>query len=75
MTLIPNWRPVSNWRAVLTKAWSVRFMAAAILFAGIDSAMPYFYGLIPVPDDVFGLLSGLATIAALIARHVDQKDI
>jgi hypothetical protein len=60
---------------VLLKAWSVRFMALAILFAGFDSAMPYLYGLIPVPDGVFGALSGLATVLALVSRHVDQKEI
>ena len=66
MKLIPNWR------AVLTRAWSNRFMAAAILFGGIDAATPYLYGVLPIPDKLFALLAALASIAALISRHLDQ---
>lgn len=68
MKLIPDWQ------AVLTRAWSVRLMAITVLLTGMDAATPFLYGVLPIPDRAFALLAGLTGMAAMIARHVDQKD-
>lgn len=69
MKLIPNWR------AVALRAWSVRFMALAVLFTGLEAATPFLYGVLPIPDKIFALLAALTSMAALLARHIDQKDL
>ncbi|RJT32809.1 hypothetical protein D3227_25760 [Mesorhizobium waimense] len=69
MKLIPNW-----W-AVLTRAWSNRFAAVAVLFGGIDAATPYLYGVLPIPDRLFALLAAVASMAAIVARHLPQGNL
>ena len=63
MTLIPNWR------AVLTKAWSVRLMILAAVLSGVEVALsfldPEALGINP---GRFAALAGLASAAALVAR-------
>jgi hypothetical protein len=66
---------LSNWRAVLTKAWSVRLMVLAGLLSGAEVAMPYFEGSISLPTGVFAALSGFVTAAALLARIVAQNGV
>ena len=66
---------LSNWRAVLRHAWSVRLMILAALFSGAEIAWPFLEGFVPVPRATFGVISGLLTMAALIARFVAQKPI
>jgi uncharacterized membrane protein YdfJ with MMPL/SSD domain len=64
---------LSNWREILKKAWSVRFMAIAVLFSAIEVAvafLPHFYA---VPTGIFATLSIAAAVAALIARFIAQK--
>lgn len=68
-------RLVTNWRAVLRHAWSVRLILLAIVFTGIEAAWPYLDGLLPIPRGLFALLSGLVSSAALYARFIAQKPI
>lgn len=67
-----NWRWVDNWRAVLRYAWSVRLMAIAAILSGVEVAMPYFEGVLPIPSGIFGALAGATTLAAMLARMVAQ---
>lgn len=66
---------VSNWRAVLTKAWSVRLMLLAAVLSGVEVAIPFLDGYLPIPQKLFAGLAALATMLAFIARFVAQADI
>lgn len=62
---------LKDWRKTLVRAWSIRLMLLAALLSGIEAALPYFE-----PSGrwrgAFAALSGLVTIAALIARLTAQ---
>jgi hypothetical protein len=68
-------RLVANWRAVLTKAWSVRLMATAFVLTVLEVALPLLDGYLPIPQYTFAALSGLATAGAFIARLVVQNNV
>lgn len=69
---------VSNWRAVLARAWSVRFMALALLFI-LAEPIYTFVAATWVSRNIYiqlgmSALTGLLTIAAIVSRiFVQQK--
>ncbi len=63
----------SDWRDVLKKAWSVRFMALAMFFTFLEVVLPFFVD--GVPPKMFALLSGAAAVGGLVSRFVLQKGI
>lgn len=64
-------RPIQDWRTVLKKAWSVRWMGAAALLSGAEIVLPLFYD--SFPRNVFAVLSFITVVGALVARFVAQK--
>lgn len=68
-------RLVDDWKAIVRRAWSVRFMAAAVVFSALEVALPMLDGLLPIPPGVFAALTGLSTGAAFAARLVAQKNL
>ena len=62
-----------NWRDILKKAWSIRFMIIAGILSGVEVALPFFEPLFP--QGIFAALSGISVGAAFIARLVAQKDV
>ena len=69
------WTLVDDARWVLTKAWSVRLLAIAAVLSGVEvtiSVASSFGVKPPIPAGVFAVLSGLVTVAAMIARFVAQ---
>lgn len=62
-----------DWRRILRKAWSVRWMALAAIFSCLEAALPFFDGVLPIPPGVFGALTGLAVALAFVARFIAQK--
>lgn len=66
-------RLVSDWRWVLARSWSVRFIAIAAVLSGLETAMAVFADNPPIPKGTFALLSFFVTAAALIARFVAQS--
>ncbi len=66
---------VTNWRAVLKRAWSVRLMLLAGALSGLEFALPYLDSFVPIPPRLFAALSGLTVGAAFVARLVAQKGI
>lgn len=64
---------VSNWRRVLRRAWSTRFILLAGLLSGVEIILPYFET--AVPTGTFAALSALATGGAFVARIVAQKGV
>ena len=60
---------------MLRRAWSVRLLVLAAILSGIEVAIQVMVGFAvepPVPPSLFAVLSGLVTVAALIARFVAQ---
>lgn len=63
----------TNWKQIVRKAWSVRFMLLAGLLSGCEVILPLFSDVIP--RNTFALLSMLAVASAFVARLVAQKDV
>lgn len=61
-----------NWRDLIRKAWSVKFMALAFLLTMAEVMLPFFSD--AVPPRMFAVLSGLAVAGAFVSRLVAQKD-
>lgn len=63
---------IENWREVLKKAWSVRFILLAAFLSALEVALPILQdALVPtglIPRGTFALLSAIATAGALVAR-------
>lgn len=64
---------VENWRAILLKAWSLRFIALAGLLEALGLILPEFSDLIP--PKAFSIATILLATAAGIARLVAQPTI
>jgi hypothetical protein len=62
-----------DWRDVVRKAWSVKFMVLAFLLTMVEVMLPFFDH--DIPPRTFALLSGLAVAGAFVARLMAQKDI
>ena len=59
-----------NWRYLLRKSWSVRWIALAGLLSGVEVVLPLFEQ--SLPRGMFGVLSFVATLAAVMARILVQ---
>jgi hypothetical protein len=62
-----------DWKTILKKAWSIRFIALAGVLSGLEVILPLFSG--SVKPGLFAVLSFFAVSAAFIARIVAQKDL
>lgn len=60
---------------VLRRAWSIRFIVLAALFSGVEIALPYLDGLLPIGRGVFAILTFAATVGAFVARIVAQRSV
>ncbi len=60
-----------NWKTILRKGWSIRFMLVAGLLSGCEVALPVFAD--QIPRTTFALLSFLAVGGAFISRLVAQE--
>lgn len=63
----------SEWKNVVRKAWSIRFMLLAGLLSGVEVVFPLFVD--SFPRGLFAALSILFTGAAFVARIVVQKEV
>ena len=61
---------IRNWRTVLKKAWSVRFMALAAVLTGVEAVLPFFTPL--EPSLWFAVATFVVVCAALVARLMAQ---
>jgi hypothetical protein len=62
-----------DWRTILRKAWSIRFIILAGILSGVEVILPFFSD--AIPRGPFAALSFAAVAAAFVARIVAQKDI
>lgn len=69
-------RLVDNWRAVLLRAWSVRFMALAFLVLLLGEMAPALGDWLPGLDPrAASLLAAVLTVLGILARPVLQKSV
>ncbi len=68
-------RLVYNWRAVVMHAWSSRFMYITIILCGLEIAVPFLDGVLPIPRGLFAALAGVTSAAAAYARIVFQSKV
>ena len=65
-----------NWGAILTKAWSVRWIVAAALLSGVEVALPLVSSQLEaaevIPRGAFAALAALTSAGALVARVLAQ---
>lgn len=68
---------VSNWRAVLRRAWSIRLMILAGILSGLEVifSLPDIAERLDWPQGIFAALSGLTTAAAFVARLIAQSGV
>ena len=62
-----------NWKQIVRKAWSIRFIVIAGLLSGCEVILPLFGD--DIPKNLFASLSLFFVTAAFIARIVAQRDI
>ena len=62
-----------NWKDIVRRAWSIRFIILAGLLTGCEVVLPLFSDAIPA--GLFAFLSFIAVTAAFISRIVAQKDL
>lgn len=63
----------SNWKEILVKAWSIRFMLMAGILSGIEMILPLFAD--QFPKNIFAALSFVFVSAAFVSRLVAQRDV
>jgi len=66
---------VWNWRRIVKRAWSMRFMLLAVVFSGLEIALPLLDGVLPVSRGVFAVLCGITVIIAMLARIINQPSV
>jgi hypothetical protein len=62
-----------NWKEILRKAWSIRFMVIAAVLSGIEIVLPMFSE--QFPRNVFAILSFIFVGAAFMSRIIAQRDV
>lgn len=63
----------SDWKDILRRAWSVRFLVLAGVLSGAEVILPFFAQ--DIPQGTFAVLSFLAVSGAFISRIVAQRDL
>lgn len=64
---------IPNWRTVLRRAYSIRFLLVAGVLSGAEAALPLFSDVLS--PRVFALLMFVVVAGALVARMFAQKGV
>lgn len=62
-----------NWKLIVKKAWSIRFIAAAGFFTASEQVVPLFVE--SIPQKVYAALIMICVMLAFISRIVAQQDV
>jgi hypothetical protein len=62
-----------NWRTILRKSWSLKFIVIAALLTACEAILPLYMD--EFPRDQFAIITFGVIIAAFFARLVAQHDI
>lgn len=68
MNLLPDWKDI------LKKAWSIKWIAAAFLFTMIDVVLQMIGAVGGIHGIALALTAGLCSAAAFVARLLAQKN-
>jgi len=68
-------RLIPNWRDVLRRAWSIRFVVIAGVLQGVEVALPLIDQVVAIPAGLFAFLSLVAVAAAFVARILAQSNL
>lgn len=66
-------RLLPHWRKILRHAWSVRLIVIALVLTVLEVALPWMGGVLP--PGLLGILAGLASAGAFIARLLVQQEL
>lgn len=69
MTLYPNWRDI------LCRAWSIRFMALAAVLSAAEALLTLFPEVVPLDRQALAVLVPVVIAAAFVSRLVAQKGV
>jgi hypothetical protein len=62
-----------NWREILRRSWSIRFILLAGVLSGLEVILPFYAD--SMPRHIFASLSFACVCCAFIARLIAQKGI
>lgn len=65
-------RLLLDWKNIVKRAWSFRFVVAAAVLSACEVILPLFVDLFP--RGIFAALCFVAVVAAAVARVVAQKN-
>ena len=71
----PNFSIIANWKDVLKRAWSVRFIALIIVMASAGPALPFIDEVVHIPRLLYAIAIITTGVAALVARFIPQEGI
>ena len=60
-----------NWKEILRKAWSIRFLVIAGILSGVEVILPLFHE--DIPKNLFAALSMVFVTLAFVSRLVAQR--
>lgn len=69
-------KPVDNWKTVLGKAWSVRFMGLAVVLGALQAAalaLPYAFKVVELSPMTTAIAVMVINTLAIGARLIAQK--
>lgn len=67
-----------NWKEVVLKAWSIRFLLLSFLFSGLDIGLELYVNnnvVLHPWNVILPILAGLAAVAAGISRVIPQSNL
>lgn len=70
---VKEWRLITDWKWVVWKSWSIRWLILAAVLSGLEVGFTFFTDNPPLPRGVFALLSSITTVAAFGARFYAQR--
>lgn len=62
-----------NWREILRRSWSIRFILLAGVLSGLEVILPFYAD--AMPRHIFATLSFACVCGAFVARLVAQRGI
>lgn len=63
----------TNWKEIVKKAWSIKFIILAGILSGVEVILPFFAE--SIPRGTFATLTLLSVSGAFISRIVVQRDL
>ena len=65
---------IEDWRAVMTRAWSMKFSILAAILGGLEVGVQYVQPA-GIPNGVFAGIASAVSLSAAVARLVAQREL